>query len=294
MQISCTETVDWSPATQNTRTGDVERKDVREGKFASGLGYTALMIRYNDGEEVFTAPRHRHDFEQIRLSISGLQDFGQGQVSEPGWVTYFPAGAFYGPERIESATILLMQWSSHWVTREQNERAIVEMKLRGEFRDGFYVYTDSDGKQKKKDGLNAVWEHVYGRQSTFPRPKYSHPILMNPDSFEWSPTHDGLSVKTLGRFTERDVIIAMMRWDDDASFVFPTDRAACLFTTTGEAVINGRSYPTNTAIWSDEGEAGEVVGANGLEAMYFGFPLSDDGVLAMSSDLVPELTGRGA
>jgi hypothetical protein len=39
---------------------------------------------------VFTAPRHHHDFEQLRISMTGVQDFGQGQVAEEGWIGFPP------------------------------------------------------------------------------------------------------------------------------------------------------------------------------------------------------------
>ena len=95
-----------------------------------GVGAHALMIKYLDGDATFTAPRHRHDFEQISFAIDGEPDFGDGLVCTAGQAAYFPAGAPYGPETIASAEMLLLQWSSTWVTPRQNREAMLELSTR--------------------------------------------------------------------------------------------------------------------------------------------------------------------
>lgn len=271
MEINATTTMSWEPA-KHARSGVVDLKLVREGELLTGGNYTSQMIRYSVGDEAFKAPRHRHDFEQIRFSLSGTQDFGRGQVSQEGWVTYFPAGAFYGPEHIENGAILLLQWSDFFVTREHNDRAIAELQELGDFHNGIYTYVDADGKRHNKDGLNAVWEHVFKRKSAFPTPRYTDPILMNPDAFEWAQATETTSIKVLGRFTERDLVIFKVRWDAEGALHLPENRTYCVFTLLGEVAALDTWYGPETAIWSDAGEASDIVGNRGAEAMCFGFP----------------------
>jgi hypothetical protein len=272
MQVMSTSTVDWLPVEHNVRGGRVDFKLVREAELLPGVNSSTMLIKYHEAEDVFTAPRHHHDFEQIRVALSGRQDYGSGDIAEAGWVAYFPAGAFYGPEVIRGASILLVQWSDFWVTREQNNRAIEELRKLGEFKGGVYTYVDSDGKPKKKDGLNAVWEHVYKRPSSFPTPKYPSPILMNPDAFEWVKRDDVLSEKMLGRFTERDLILSKIRWDVDGRYELPADRTYCVFTLSGSVRVNGVNYGPETAVWSDFGEKGSLEGEAGTEAFSLAFP----------------------
>ena len=49
------------------------------------------------GQE-WDAPRHHHDFEQIRFVLDGDITIAKGQKIPPGWVAYFPESAYYGPQ----------------------------------------------------------------------------------------------------------------------------------------------------------------------------------------------------
>src|SRR5580700_7349873 len=213
MQLIATESIPWKPVAVNARVGRVESKFVREGELLPGVGFTADCYNYVGGDAVFTAPRHRHDFEQIRISMSGRQDFGRQQILEEGWIAYFPAGAFYGPEEIDGASIFQIQWSDHWVTRARHEEAYAELQESGEFSGGKYRSRSITGEEVERDALNVIWEHVFQRPSAIPTPRYPDPILVNPEAFEYlelGPIH---SAKTLGRLTERDLMISKVRWD---------------------------------------------------------------------------------
>jgi hypothetical protein len=133
LKIILTEDLPWKPVAVNARVGEVQSKYVREGEIPPGVGYAADCYNYTSGNNVFTAPGHHHDLEQIRISMTGVQDFGQGQIIEEGWIAYFPAGAYDGPERIDDASIFQIQWSDFWVSRAERERAYRELAERGEF-----------------------------------------------------------------------------------------------------------------------------------------------------------------
>lgn len=283
MQVIPTEEIPWKTVAVNARVGDVQNKYVREGEILPGVGYASDCYNYVGGERVFTAPRHHHDFEQIRISMTGEQDFGLGQITEEGWIAYFPAGAYYGPERIDGASIFQLQWSDFWVSRADHERAYAELSAKGDFSGGKYSYVDEGGTRHEKDALNAIWEHVFQRESSFPVPRYPQPILMNPDAFEYIKHETGLSTKVLGRFTERDLVITKIRWDEQVAYSMPDDRTYCMFTNVGDIEVGGRSYGRHTVVWSDYGENVDVVGKRGTEALCIAFP---------AIEFAPDTSGR--
>jgi hypothetical protein len=285
MEIIPTEQIPWKTVLANARGGDVQSKYVREGEILPGVGYASDCYNYVASENFFTAPRHHHDFEQIRISMTGVQDFGQGQITEEGWIAYFPAGAYYGPERISGASIFQIQWSDYWVSKANHAKAYAEMSQTGEFSGGKYTWVDEDGTSHTKDALNAIWEHVFRRESSFPAPRYPQPILMNPDAFEYVSHDDRLSTKVLGRFTERDFIITKIRWDERASYSMPGDRTYCMFTNVGDIEVLGQTYGRHTVVWSDWGENVEVIGNPGAEALCIAFP---------TIEFAPDISARNA
>jgi hypothetical protein len=272
VEIIATAEIPWRPVEHQTRSGDVDFKLVRESELLPGVTQSCMMIRFNEGDKAFTAPRHHHDFEQIRVTLSGELDWGQGDIAKDGWVSYFPAGAYYGPERMEGGSLLQVQWSDYWVTREQNNRAVDELRALGEFKNGIYTYVDSDGNRHNKDGLNAVWEHVYQRPSAFPTPKYRSPILMNPDAFDWVKRDKVISEKVLGRFTERDLILSKIRWDAAGVYEMPEDRTYCVFILSGAVRVDDVQYGPQTAVWSDFNQNESLAADVDTEAVVFAFP----------------------
>jgi hypothetical protein len=272
MKFADTSASEWLPITHHTRAGDVFQKPVREGRIGRTAESTSMLIRYSDRSGNFYAPRHRHDFEQIRVSLEGPMDYGAGQVSEPGWIAYFPAGAYYGPEDIRNASILLIQWSEYWVNREQNRAAVDALRARGEFKNGIYSFVDADGRTKNKDGGAAVWEEVYGRELVIPSPKYPSPILMDPEAFEWARLDDVLSQKMMGRFTEHDLVISKVRWDVTGGLSLPDDRTYCVFTLSGSVRDGDSVFGAHTAVWSEHDENDVLIGEAGTEAILLGFP----------------------
>lgn len=264
----------WDPVKANTRTGKISRKFIREAELAPGVGYTSDLVKYHGGHGVFTAPRHRHNFDQIRLTLSGQTDYGYEQIAGPGDATFFPAGAYYGPERFEAAEIFLLQWSPDWVTRQQSDAAYAELAKTGEFTDGFYVYADDDGHQVRKDGTNAVWEAVNGKPLLIPSPKYQQPILMRPEGFEWQPRAEHLSVKDLGHFTDEDLNIVTYRWSEGAVLRLPAERTHIFWIGSGAVSLDGRRLGEQTILFSDFGEAHELCGVHAGEATCIGLPVS--------------------
>jgi hypothetical protein len=263
----------WDPVKANTRTGKISRKFIREGELAPGVGYTSDLVKYHGGHGVFTAPRHRHNFDQIRLTLAGETDYGHEQIAGPGDATFFPAGAYYGPERFEAAEIFLLQWSPDWVTREQSNAAYAELAKAGEFKDGFYITVGEDGRQVRKDGTNAVWEAVNGKPLVIPSPKYQQPVLMRPEGFDWKRVSDGVDVKDLGHLTDADLNVVSYRWSDDAVLQLSDERTQILWIGSGALTLDGRKLGEQTILFSDIGETQELHGVLAGEATCIRLPV---------------------
>src|SRR5262245_803008 len=50
----------------------------------------------------YFTPRHKHNFDQIRYTLSGIQSTGLGDLAA-GECGYFPEGSYYGPQQQEGA-----------------------------------------------------------------------------------------------------------------------------------------------------------------------------------------------
>jgi hypothetical protein len=273
MRITDTDAMEYEELPVSPRGMYTSRKLLREAEVLPGVGIYALVVKFHDGDRIFTAPRHSHNFEQIRVVLSGHMDFGPGTDCAAGQVAYFPAGAHYGPERIEGGEQLLLQWGPDWVTHAQNQRAMRALEQTGTFEHGKYTFTDQNGAERTVDGSQAVWEWTYGRPQVLVTPRYAVPIKMSPDAFEWV-TGQGISTKMMGRFTENDVVFEMIRWDGvGIAHGLGAERTSLLFVLHGSVSVAGASYGRHTAIWSDFGETLDVTGEPGTELIAIGFPL---------------------
>jgi hypothetical protein len=275
MQVIETPKIPWTLVSRSNRPGRVHRKLVREGEVSPGVGYTVDLVRYEGGHGTFSAPRHKHNFDQIRYTISGQPDFGHHQVASPGQSAFFPAGAAYGPETIEESEMLLVQWGEHWMTRAQHDATHGEMQTVGEFREGYYITTDASGNEHRTDGRNAVWETFTGLKLIYPTPRYPQPVMMEPAGFSWRQRPGtGVSQKVLGRFTEDDVYVSNNRWDEDGGVLtLSSERTQLLWIIDGNLAIDGASYQPETAIISEYGETSVLSGALDTQAVVFGLAL---------------------
>jgi hypothetical protein len=187
-------------------------------------------------------------------------------------VAYFPAGALYGPQRSEGCSILILQWSNTWVTRPAQAKALEQLRARGEIIDGKFWWTDGAGTRRSQDSVNAIWEQVHGRKLTFPEPRYIKPILMRPAAFDWPEGNDTFAVKPLGRYTEHDLGISVVRWLREGDLELADDRTELVFSLTDGLQHDGATCAARTAVWSDAGESATVAASAGTEALLVRFP----------------------
>lgn len=272
MEIIDVSAMEWERLRVSSRNMRTSRKLLRDGESSPGIGLYALIVKTHEGDEVFTAPRHRHNFSQIRLALRGRMNFGPDLECVPGEIGFFPGGAYYGPEEIDGAEYLLLQWGPDWVSREQDRQAIDELSRFGRFEGGLYI-RQVDGEEVSIDGKRAVWEHIYGRPEVIHEPRYRAPIMMTPSNFDWLA--DGaLSRKMLGRFTEDDVAVEMVRWDEAGGVLRLDDqRTWLIYLAEGSVVIDSMTYGPETVYWSEYGERNELFALPGSQAYVIGFPL---------------------
>jgi len=205
-------------------TGNVSFQHMLKGEPDSPDNFMYILGR-QDAD--FWMPRHRHNFEQIRLPLRGDMNIGRDVVLREGEVGYFPEGMAYGPqddplghaapgERVQ----LVLQFGGSsgcgFMSIEQRRAARQEMAKDGRW-DGNY-YHRSDGRTQW--GLNAIWEHVFGERLKYPRPRYRNVVITDPERFNWLPVGDAKDVdrRYLGSFSERGMWIEMIRLRPDAAW----------------------------------------------------------------------------
>ncbi len=189
------------------RQGRFEFWRLFEGEVGSPDNFLFRITRLDSG---FYSPRHCHNFDQIRFILEGETDFSRDGKLKAGMIGYFPEGTAYGPQTTsDDMLVLTLQFGGAsgqgYLSADQLERAGSELKAAGgRFEKGMFITIDADGREQRKDGYQALWEHVNGVPFRAPRRRYRQPIMIDPESFAWRPsTSDpNVSHRHLGSFTE--------------------------------------------------------------------------------------------
>jgi hypothetical protein len=275
MQIVDTTKSPWELIVPNTRGGDVYRKVIVAAQGGDQVSYDVRLELFGEGDRAYTSIRHRHDFEQLRFAVSGRMDLGVAMLDQ-GQVGYFPANAYYGPQKCDGAVILIAQWGDHFITKADSDRAVAELSRAGQFTDGIYRSAGPDGKPFNKDPLNAIWEQVFQRPYIPQKPRYTQPVVISPDSFGWSRPHGPVRTRRLGVFTENDAAIETLAWTHDGTYhaqpAAGDQRPTLLFTTAGSFTGNGDSFGALTGIWAGPGEPIQLYATAGSELLQVRFP----------------------
>jgi hypothetical protein len=229
------------------------------------------------GQE-WDAPRHRHDFEQIRWVLDGDITIAKGQKIPPGWVAYFPESAYYGPQsRGDNLTLLLLQFGgpsgfgfdSPEQLRDGREALVAKG---GTFEGGIYRWVDEAGVHRNQDAAEAVHEQIRGAKLTYPGKRYQDLILMDPESYAWipDPGQPGVAWRKLGTFTEREVRIAFARLETGAVLSLGTEPATeIVFVKEGGLSLDGQSYPPLTAFSSRADEQAQALTATAPTELFY-------------------------
>jgi len=237
------------------------------------------ILGRQDGD--FLMPRHRHNFDQIRLPIRGDMNIGRGMVLREGEVGYFAEGLAYGPqddplgnakpgERVQ----LVLQFggasSYGFMSIEQRRTARDELARAGRFEGNFYYGADG----KKEWGLNAIWRHVFGSKLKYPRPRYKDVIIADPASFHWLPVRGARGVyrKFMGAFSERAVSIEMLKIARAASWSSSDTTRRLIVVLSGSGKAAGKRLAYLTAIQAEAGESLDISASAEMELFVVGLP----------------------
>ena len=279
MKIAQASQIEWHRnAAANVRSGaGLLLKHLLVGEPGTPENYLCNIAK-NEGD--YGSPRHRHNFDQIRVALDGDMRIGPHQVVREGQIGYFPEGTYYGPydDAGRERTIMIVQFGgasgSGYLSEDEAARGKAALLGEGEFRDGIFRRTSGAGK-KNQDGFEAVWEHCMGRKLVYPKARYDMPIVLDPRSFDWRPTGEpGVSSKRLGTFTERETRLDVIRLDAGATWTGPAEQAIRIFfVLDGTGTCGGEAYDRHTAIEARPDERPSFVAGRATEVLVLVMPL---------------------
>lgn len=277
--------------TRSARPGSILRQHLLSDTAADTLSFRLIRSQYQHGDLAFESPRHHHAFQQLRWTESGSVNYAPDQDIPEGDLAYFPRGAYYGPQRKDQGTALLLQYGfgDEFLHRrgrkgqaeseaEDAEQVLQQLRDSGTFTGGEYVDTDPDtGRRRHRDAVQAIYDARTGGEFTVPPAGYAAPILIHPAAFTYYPAGPGVEIKPLGSFHDHpgphgDLRISVVRLTDDATYVCTADRAQIAWTTNNGLRVDGRPHPALTCLYSPRGETDAVTGTGGVELVVLDLP----------------------
>jgi hypothetical protein len=259
-------------------------KEVLVGKDGSRDNY---RLNVSEDKGKIDRPRHRHNFDQLRLVLRGAMNYGPDCWIREGEIGYFPEGTPYGPEANEDADRfgITIQFGgpSGWgfMSGRQMEVGQRALKALGKFEGGIFKRTGdlAEGERRNQDAHEAIWEYLNKRKIEYPKPRYDEPILMRPANFPWiaDPQQKGVSTKLLGIFNERRTEISLIKVEAGATCDFGTYPALRLYSVlAGKGAVNGEAIRYLTSFEVKPGAPASVTATETLEIMLLGFPIFTD------------------
>lgn len=225
----------------------------------------------------FFSPRHRHNFDQFRYQLEGEFDFDRNGKMKPGILGYFPEGTPYGPQSSSvSSLTLTLQFggasASGYMTQEQMEVGMAELKKHGRFEKGVYRRNEGEEGKRNVDGYQAIWEYVNKRPMKYPEPRYHDPIMINPEHFAWLPLEGAAGVyeKLMGVFTERGTEARLLRLEPAATFRATGRRL--YFVLGGEGRVSADRFRRDTTVLCERGEETTFAATAASEILVLGLP----------------------
>jgi hypothetical protein len=196
------------------RDGGIAFISLLEGTEGTAGNYHLMVV----SADQYYAPRHRHNFDQVRIMLEGDFSFDKGRVQSEGMWAYFPEGTYYTQRAEKKSTTLLLQsggpHSAGYMSNRQMRETGDAMQAHGpgKFAQGVYTWHDAKGKKHNQDGYEAIWERVNGKAIRYVKPAYAEPQFWRPDDARWQPTaQEGVSMRLFGPFTEKELRLAHVR-----------------------------------------------------------------------------------
>ena len=269
VQIVHADDVPWSHGQEKHRSGGLIFRNLFKGTPGTPENFRLVISRH---EGVYTSPRHRHNFDQVRFCLTGSLNVAPRVDLAEGEVGYFPEGAYYGPQVDSNPGRLSLTLQcggasgQGFLSSEELRRGFEELSTRGRFEDGIYHHGDS---RRKQDSFEAIWEHVNGRRLEYPEPRYTGPILVKPENFTWLRIAEGVERRLLGVFTERGTRLEFLRIGAGATFKLgEPDAFQLILTAEGEGRCGAEPLRHHSAIRIEAGESAEVTGGDEALALF--------------------------
>ncbi len=226
----------------------------------------------------YYTPRHRHNFDQIRIMLKGSFQWNPRFIQKEGMVGYFTEGTMYTQQGVDDSATLLLQVGGAsgegYMNYEQMQAGIRELQQHGQFNKGIYEGREASGEPIKRDGYEAIWECVFGRKISYAKPRYQAPIMLWPDRFSWTSTiNKGVYRKSLGIFNERGLALDQLRLDAASGFIAnAADKSRLLYFLSGDGRANAEIYQQATTVYLDKGETVELEAMTNTELYLFDLP----------------------
>jgi hypothetical protein len=231
-----------------------------------------LVLGRQDAD--FYMPRHRHNFEQIRLPIEGDMIIGEHLQLKEGQVGYFPEGLPYGPQDDKGKRLqLVLQFGGSsgcgFMSMDQRLQARDELARVGKFEGPNYRHPDG----KLEWGLNVIWKHVFGERLKYPMPRYTQVVIADPARFNWIPVAPGVSRKFLGSFSERQAWVEFVRIQPGARWATShADARRLFFVTCGEGDCTPGAFGRFDSLQADAGDKLEIAARSEVTLFVIGLP----------------------
>ena len=277
MQVVPIESRNVTALNNQIREGVIRAVRILEGE--PGPDNFALKLVNIQGD--FFSPRHRHNFDQVRLQLEGSFDYDRDGCFTPGAIGYFPEGTRYGPQTSSGNTWnLLLQFGgasgSGYTAESEEEHAAAALREKGKFEKGVYTYFNSEGTKINQDAYEAVWEHIHGRPLVYPKERYERPVFMNSNAFEWVPLKDqpGVASKMMGVFSERETKLAFYKLEPGAKLALEENSFYFVLSGTGE--VNGEAVGKHTTVHLKRMESDILAAKLDLECLQIKLPQRSD------------------
>jgi hypothetical protein len=245
------------------RDGGIVMRHLLQGVENTPGNYALILVE----AENYRAPRHRHNFDQVRIMLDGEFGFDRGQVQRAGMIGYFTEGTYYTQNGEGKSTTLLLQSGgasgAGYMSDRQLRGAIAELATRGRFEHGVYTRVDERGQKHNQDGYEAAWEHVRARAIEYPAPLYDAPILWQEAACPWQTTsQNNVLVREFGSFTAKALGLSQYQLypsQNGGVFRVPTlDRERLLYVSAGRGHIGEQMIAHGSAIAIEADEAVEI------------------------------------
>ena len=262
--------LDWNDASSGHRAKPQRTQDFSVTHPDTGYH---VQCHYSVTKMGGGSPRHRHNCEQIRYVLQGHLIYGRKKFG-PGTFIYIPESVYYGPQtRDEETRTLAFQFQGpsriQKFTDAEVNRGQDELCSQGvDFQNGIAHFPSG----KKRDSVEALWEHLAGRPIEYGPPRYEDPVYIYSKAFPWRPTgREGVTIKHLGYFNECGPSVSLLRLDPGASL--PRGNVGWLemrLIVEGEVEYQGQTCATVSRFYHPPGISyDEVVSRSGATLFVF-------------------------